>query len=83
VSVDQTSQIEFNLEGNRPSESQFDSLSVTAYTKDGRPVGVLDALSPDSTETITHSYTLTTCNPENNIFSYQQQHGLILKIAPQ
>ncbi len=50
VSVDQGSQIQFAIEGNPPSESQFDSLSVTAYTEDGRPVAVLDMLSGNSTE---------------------------------
>lgn len=45
VSVDQGSQIQYTIEGNPPSESQFDSLSVTAYTEDGRPVAVLDMLS--------------------------------------
>ena len=50
VSVDQGSQIQFAVEGNPPSESQFDSLSVTAYTEDGRPVAVLDMLSDNSTE---------------------------------
>ena len=50
VSVDQGSQIQFVVEGNPPSESQFDSLSVTAYTEDGRPVAVLDMLSGNSTE---------------------------------
>ncbi|MDQ3854658.1 MAG: hypothetical protein M3299_17705 [Thermoproteota archaeon] len=50
VSVDQGSQIQFALEGDPPSESQFDSMSVTAYTEDGRPVAVLDMLSGNSTE---------------------------------
>lgn len=50
VSVDQGSQIQFAVEGNPPSESQFDSLSVTAYTEDGRPVAVLDMLTVNSTE---------------------------------
>lgn len=45
VSVDRESQIQFALEGNTPSESQFDSMSVTAYTEDGRPVAVLDMLT--------------------------------------
>jgi hypothetical protein len=51
VSVDRGSQIQFAVEGNPPSEAQFDSLSVTAYTEEGRPVAVLDMLSgSNSTE---------------------------------
>ncbi len=50
VSVDQGSQIQFVLEGNPPSEQQFDSMSVTAYTEEGRPVAVLDMLSSDLPE---------------------------------
>lgn len=50
VSVDQGSQIQFTLEGNPPIESQFDSMSVTAYTEDGAPVAVLDMLGGNSTE---------------------------------
>jgi hypothetical protein len=45
VSVDHGSQIQFAVEGNPPSGAPFDSLSVTAYTEDGRPVAVLDILS--------------------------------------
>jgi hypothetical protein len=45
VSVDRGSQIQFAVEGNPPSEAQLDSLSVTAYTEEGRPVAVLDMLS--------------------------------------
>jgi hypothetical protein len=50
VSVDQGSQIQFTLEGNPPIESQFDSMSVTAYTEDGTPVVILDMLGGNSTE---------------------------------
>ncbi len=50
VLVDQGSQIQFTLEGNQPIESQFDSMSVTAYTEDGAPVTVLDMLGGNSTE---------------------------------
>jgi hypothetical protein len=45
VSVDLGSQIQFAVEGNPPSEAQFDSLSVTAYTEEGTPVAVLDMLT--------------------------------------
>ena len=48
VSVDVGSQIQFAVEGNSPSEAQLDSLSVTAYTEEGRPVAVLDMLSGDN-----------------------------------
>ncbi len=50
VSVDRGSQIQFAVEGNPPSEAQLDSLSVTAYTEEGRPVAVLDMLSSDLPE---------------------------------
>ncbi|MDQ3853537.1 MAG: hypothetical protein M3299_11955 [Thermoproteota archaeon] len=50
VSVEQGSQIQFVVEGNPPSEAQFDSLSVTAYTEDGTPLAVLDMLTTNSTE---------------------------------
>ncbi|MDQ3851651.1 MAG: hypothetical protein M3299_02335 [Thermoproteota archaeon] len=63
VTVDQGSQIEYTMEGNPPSESQFDSLSVTAYTEDGRPVGVLGALSPNSTGTNMYSYAVNNLQP--------------------
>ena len=45
IPVNRGSQIQFAVEGNPPRESQFDSLSVTAYTEDGRPVAILDLLS--------------------------------------
>jgi hypothetical protein len=63
VSVYQGSQIEYTIEGSPPSESNFDSLSVTAYTEDGRPVGVLDTLTPNSTETTVYSYAVTNLQP--------------------
>ena len=50
VSVDLGSQIQFAVEGNPLRESQFDSISVTAYTEDGTPVAVLDMLGGNSTE---------------------------------
>jgi hypothetical protein len=51
VSVNQGSQIQFAIEGNPRIEAQFDSMSVTAYTEDGRPVDVLGMLTGnDSTE---------------------------------
>lgn len=65
VSVDPGSQIEYTLEGNPPSESQFDSLSVTAYTEDGSPVAVLDFVSPESTESTVYSYSLNKLQPGN------------------
>jgi hypothetical protein len=48
VSVNQGSQIQFAIEGNPRIEAQFDSMSVTAYTEDGRPVAVLDMLTSDN-----------------------------------
>ena len=45
ISVDRGSQIQFAVEGNPPIEAQLDSLSVTAYTEEGRPVAVLDMLT--------------------------------------
>lgn len=48
VSVDQGSQIQFTIEGNPRIEAQFDSISVTAYTEDGRPVAVLDMVTGDN-----------------------------------
>jgi hypothetical protein len=67
LSVDPGSQIQFALEGNPPSESQFDSLSVTAYTEDGIPVAVLDFVSSESTESsvYSYSYSLNKLQPGN------------------
>lgn len=48
VSVNVGSQIQFAVEGNPPSEAQLDSLSVTAYTEEGKPVAVLDMLRGDN-----------------------------------
>ena len=48
VSVDQGSQIQLAVEGNPPRESQFDSISVTAYTEDGRAVAVLSGNSTEN-----------------------------------
>lgn len=64
VSVDQRSQIQYAIEGNLPSESQFNSLSVTAYTEDGMPVGILDILSSNLTETQVHSFSVNKLEPE-------------------
>ena len=43
VTVERGSRVEFQVDGNRPPEASFESLSVTAYTKDGAPAGLLDA----------------------------------------
>ena len=43
VTVERSSRVEFQVVGNRPPEVPFESLSVTAYTKDGAPAGLLDA----------------------------------------
>ena len=51
VPVDRGSQIQFAVEGSTSSEAQLDSLSVTAYTEEGRPVAVLDMLSGDGNST--------------------------------
>ncbi|MDQ4066800.1 MAG: hypothetical protein M3114_04360 [Thermoproteota archaeon] len=63
VSVDQGSQIQFAVEGNPPRESQFDSMSVTAYTEDGIPVAVLDEVSPGTTVSEVQSYSLDDLQP--------------------
>jgi hypothetical protein len=58
VSINHGSQIQYAIEGNPPNESQFDSLSVTAYTEDGTPVAILDVLSNNSTENQVHSFSV-------------------------
>ena len=65
VSVDQGSQIQFAIEGNPHIEAQFDSISVTAYTEDGRPVAVLDVITPNSTESTVQSFSLNKLQPGN------------------
>jgi hypothetical protein len=65
VSIDQGSQIQYAIDGNPPSESQFDSLSVTAYTEDGSPVAILDVLSSNSTESTVHSFSVNNLQPGN------------------
>ncbi len=63
VSVDQRSQIQYAIEGDMPSGSQFDSLSVVAYTEDGMPVGILDLLSNNSIGTQVHSFSVDELEP--------------------
>jgi hypothetical protein len=63
VSIDQGSQIQYAIEGNTPNESQFDSLSVTAYTEDGTPVAILDVSSNNSTENQVHSFSVNKLDP--------------------
>jgi len=47
VSLDMDSQLRFRVEGNPAPEARFDSLAVTAFTSDGRPLRVLGATEPE------------------------------------
>jgi hypothetical protein len=44
VDVTKGSSIAFEIEGNPSPEARFDSLEVTAYTNEGKPVTLLDAI---------------------------------------
>jgi hypothetical protein len=43
INIEKGSRVSFNIAGNRPPESPYDALSVTAYTETGTPISVLDA----------------------------------------
>jgi hypothetical protein len=65
VPVDQASQIQFAIEGNPRIEAQFDSISVTAYTENGKPVALLDPVTTNSTESTVQSFSLNKLQPGN------------------
>lgn len=48
VSVTKGSEIKFVIRGNPEPEAQPDSLAVSAYAEDGRPVTVLDPRTPQN-----------------------------------
>ena len=50
--IDNETAISFELRGNPAPEARFDSLAVTAYTKEGTPVTVLGAASGNATYSI-------------------------------
>ncbi|HEX6280830.1 MAG TPA: hypothetical protein VFZ67_01245 [Nitrososphaera sp.] len=82
VSVDRGSQIQYTIEGNPPSESQFDSLSVTAYTEDGMPVGILDLLSNNSIESPALSFSVNELEPRRQYILLSTATWLDYQDAP-